>query len=201
MSNSSRSLSCIKDLRTVIAAEIKAAAVPGIGNFVFENRQERAWPEESAFVVVSTPSFEFDHKNTTSRFYFATGSVLIDIYARRASNHPHDPSNILNVNDFLDDATNSIVTALQPPRKIGGYFGGLVSDISLSSIENNLSELGEITRGHQRIEFNVAFNVRISQREATDDFLRGKTTIETELENCPEEKKQTFVTELQTPNK
>lgn len=193
----SRSLSCIKDLRTAVANVIRGANVDGIGSNVFEGRKERAWPEEAAFAVVSTPSFEFDDRKTSSRFYFATGSLIIDIYARRGSSHPHDPSHIIDVNDFLDDATLAIVTALQPPRSVGGYFNGLVSDISLKSIENNLSELGEISRGHQRIEFDVAFTVRISQRIATENLERAKTTIALEKENCQDAKKQTFVTELQ----
>ena len=173
----SRTLDCIKELRANIVQALKTANIDGIGQNVFSARQERAWPEESGFICVYTPSTNFDDKRTSPRFYYATGDVYVDIYGRGATDAPDDPSEIYDVNDFLDDVSKAVVTALQPLERRVGPFSGLVKRLVVKSFSNNLSSLGECDRGSQRIVFQVEYAVTITMGGPADLFCVAKNTI------------------------
>lgn len=172
-----RTLDCIKELRANVVKALKDANINGIGNAVFPSRIKRAWPEESAFISVYTPRTDFDDKRTSPRFYFAVGELYVDIYARVSSENPRDPSNIFDVNDFLDDTSKAVVTALQPIESRKGPYGGLVKRLVLKSFSNNLSSLGERERGSQRIVFQVEYAVNITVGGPVDNFVKAENTL------------------------
>lgn len=172
-----RTLDCIKDLRANVVQALKSANIDGIGQNVFSARQERAWPEESGFICVYTPSTNFDDKRTSPRFYFVTGELVVDVYGRGAVDDSDDQSEIYDVNDFLDDVAKAVANALQPIERRTGPYSGLVKRLVLKSITNNLSNAGEAERGSQRIVFGVEYAVTITVGGPADLFCTAKNTL------------------------
>lgn len=174
---SSRTISCIKELRASVVQTLKTANIAGVGQNVFSARKERAWPEESGFICVYTPESNFDDKRTSPRFYFVTGDLVVDVYGRGAVDVPDDSSEIYDVNDFLDDTAKAVADALQPLEQRVGPYSGIVKRLVLKSITNNLSSSGEAERGNQRIVFNVEYAVTITVGGPKDDFVKAKNTL------------------------
>lgn len=119
-----RTLACIKEFREAVRRLLRESDIPGIGENVYAARMESAWPEESAFAVVYTPSVSFDDARTSPRFYQAKAELLVDIYARATSGEHDDGSQIVDVNTFLDDSAQKVVEALQPVEKRRGRSAG-----------------------------------------------------------------------------
>ena len=174
---SNRTLDCIKELRSNVVQTLKSANIDGIGQNVFSARQERAWPEESGFICVYTPSTNFDDKRTSPRVYYASGDLIIDVYGRGSVDLPDDDSEIYDVNNFLDNVSKAVVAALQPIEKSAGPYSGLVKRIVLKSFVNNLSSMGETDRGSQRITFAVEYSVVVTYGGSVDEFLKAKNTL------------------------
>lgn len=174
----SRTLDCVKELRSSIVQALKSANIDGIGQNVFSARQEKAWPEESGFICVYTPSTNFDDKRTSPRFYFVTGDVYVDVYGKGSTEEPDDKSSeIYDVNDFLDDVSKAVVEALQPIERRVGPFSGLVKRLVVKSYSNNLSSAGETDRGSNRIVFNVEYAVTITTGGPADLFCKAENTL------------------------
>lgn len=174
----SRTLDCIKELRANIVQALKSANINGIGQNVFSARKEKAWPEESGFICVYTPTTNFDDKRTSPRFYFVTGDVYVDVYGKGATENPDDDSSeVYDVNDFLDDVSKDVVDALQPIERRVGPFSGLVKRLVVKSFSNNLSNAGETERGSNRIVFNVEYAVTITTGGPADLFCKAENTL------------------------
>lgn len=186
-----RTLSAIKLLRHAVVDAIKSADIEGIGDNVFEARKENAWPEEGCFVVVYTDSSKFDDKRTSPKTYFSSTDVTVDVVCQGLDDADE------SLNDKLDDLTIALINVLQPPMPKEGFFGGLTKRFVLTSIDNNLSEAGEMNRGCQRIVFNTEFNVTITQGGPSDDFLKSKNSI---AMGEGEENTQSFVTDMRPQN-
>lgn len=171
-----RTLSVIKELRHAVIDTIKAAKIEGLGDNVYEARTEDTWPEESSLAIVYTPSFKFDDNRTSPKTYKVSGSVFVDIICQQITE---------NINDTLDEITAKVALSLQPLMPKVGFFGGITKRFVLASIDNNLSSLGEMNRGTQRIEFNTEFNVTLPLGGAEDDYLLSNTklSIGTDLQN------------------
>jgi len=163
-----RTLSAIKQLRHAVINTIVNANIDGIGENVFEARKDDAWPEEGSFAVVYTDSFSFDDQRTSPKTYKCSGSVVVDVVCQDECD---------SVNDMLDDMTHSVIAVLQPLMPKEGFFGGLTKRFVLTGIENNLTALGEMNRGCQRITFSTEFNVTISVGGPADEFISANNEI------------------------
>ena len=163
-----RKLSAIRLLRHAIIDTLVAAEIDGIGENVFEARREDAWPEEGSFAVVYTDSFKLDDQRTSPKTYKVSGLVLVDVVCQETGD---------GVNDKLDIMTEKVIDVLQPMMPKEGFFGGLTKRFVVTEIENDLSALGEMTRGTQRISFATEFNVTYPLGGPVDYFLKANSTI------------------------
>lgn len=174
-----RTLSCIKDFRHAVVQTLIDSNINGIGLNVSASRKLKAWPEEESYIIVNVNGAEFDDKGTHPRFYYGKANLLIDVYAR---NFLQDERNIesdsdSDLNDFLDDTMNSVVSVIEPCPFWKGPYSGLVSKCVLRSYNNNLSERTETSRGSARIVFEVSFTARVYKTGPTKDFLRAKNKL------------------------
>lgn len=167
-----RRLDCIKEFRKAVVNTLRLTDIAGIGEDVFEARQERAWPEEKGFIVVYTPSLNFDDGRTSPRFYQVSGQVYVDIYCAASSG-----DRIVDVNDFLDDTMMKVCEALQPVEKRVGPYNGLVKRFVLKSCDNNLSSSGEVDRGSMRITFEVTYAICVTYGGPEDEFLTARNSL------------------------
>lgn len=180
MSVTARTLNCIKDFRHAVVDTLKTANLSGIGQNVSASRKMKAWPEEKSFVIVTTPGTDFDDRNTRPRFYFAKTDLYIDVYARSFLQDEENLDNVdsaSDLNDFLDDTMNAIVSVVEPCPFWKGPYEGLVSKCVLKSYDTNLAERAETECGFARITFEVSFTVKIDRSAPTKDFLRAKNTL------------------------
>ena len=171
-----RTLSCIKDLRNSVVATLIGAEITGIGSNVVASRELKAWPEEESFLVVNVNNVDFDDKGTQPRIYYAKASLYIDIYARNflKGERNIESDSVSELNDFIDDTMNAVVSVVEPCPYWKGPYGGLVSKCVLRSYANNLSEKSDAARGSARITFEVSFTAHIDKTAPTKDFLRAK---------------------------
>ena len=175
-----RALTCIKDFRHAVVQSLIAADISGIGANVSASRKRKSWPEEKSYVIVTTPGSNFDDRNTRPRFYFAKTDLYIDVYAR---SFLQDEKNLDNVdsasdlNDFLDDAMNAIVSVIEPCPFWKGPYEGLVTKCVLKSYDTNLAERADTERGMARIAFEVSFTVKVDRTAPSNDFLRAKNAM------------------------
>jgi len=177
---SERTFTCIKDFRHAVVQTLKDSEIIGIGTNVTASRQMNAWPEEKSYIIVNVSSVNFDDKATNPRFYFAKADLNIDVYARSFIDGEVNVDGIesdSDLNDFLDDTAESIVTAIDPCKHWNGPYRGLVSKCSLKSYANNLSERSDTDRGSARITFEVAFTIQVDKTAPTNDWLRAKNTV------------------------
>ena len=175
-----RALTCIKDFRHAVVQSLIAADISGIGSNVTASRERKAWPEEKSFIIVTTPSSDFDDRGTRPRFYFAESDLCIDVYARsflQDEQNLDDVDSSSDLNDFLDDTMNSIVSVVEPCPFWKGPYEGLVSKCVLKSYNTNLAERTETVRGMARITFRVSYTVKIDRTAPTKDFLRAKNAM------------------------
>lgn len=175
-----RALTCIKDFRRAVVQSLITADISGIGSNVSASRKRKAWPEEKSFVIVTTPGTDFDDRNTRPRFYFAKTDLYIDVYARSFLQDEENLDNVdsaSDLNDFLDDTMNAIVSVVEPCPFWNGPYEGLVSKCVLKSYDTNLAERAETERGFARITFEVSFTVKVDRSAPTKDFLRAKNAM------------------------
>lgn len=183
-----RTLSAIKELRHAVIDAISGANITGIGDNVFEARKEDAWPEEGSFAIVYTDDWKLDDQRTSPKTYKVSGSVVVDVVCQDIDD---------DVNDKLDDMTLAVISVLQPKMPAIGFFGGITKRFVVSSIENNLSELGEMNRGSQRITFDTEFNVTITTGGPEDEFLKANNTVSM---GEGDGNKQEFTTQMRPAN-
>lgn len=197
MSDSPRTLNCIKDFRHAVVNSLKDANIVGIGQNVSASREMKAWPDEESFIIVNMPGTDFDDKSTSPRFYFAKSELRIDIYARSFLSGENDiegADSISDLNDFLDDTMHAVAAVIDPCPYWKGPYQGLVSKCVLRSYANNLSERSETTRGAATITFEVSFTAKIDRTAATKEWLRANNTIKTGSQSIE------FTTELRPGN-
>jgi len=197
MSDSPRTLNCIKDFRHAVVNSLKDADIVGIGQNVSASREMKAWPDEESFIIVNMPGVDFDDKSTSPRFYFAKSELRIDIYARSFLSGENDiegADSISDLNDFLDDTMHAVAAVIDPCPYWKGPYQGLVSKCVLRSYTNNLSERSETTRGAATITFEVSFTAKIDKTAATKEWLRANNTIKTGSQSIE------FTTELRPGN-
>ena len=197
MSDSPRTLNCIKDFRHAVVNSLKDANIVGIGQNVSASREMKAWPDEESFIIVNMPGVDFDDKSTSPRFYFAKSELRIDIYARSFLSGENDiegADSISDLNDFLDDTMHAVAAVIDPCPYWKGPYQGLVSKCVLRSYTNNLSERSETTRGVATITFEVSFTAKIDRTAATKEWLRANNTIKTGSQSIE------FTTELRPGN-
>ena len=197
MSDSPRTLNCIKDFRHAVVNSLKDADIVGIGQNVSASREMKAWPDEESFIIVNMPGVYFDDKSTSPRFYFAKSELRIDIYARSFLSGESDiesADSISDLNDFLDDTMHAVAAVIDPCPYWKGPYQGLVSKCVLRSYTNNLSERSETTRGAATITFEVSFTAKIDRTAATKEWLRANNTIKTGSQSIE------FTTELRPGN-
>lgn len=186
MAESLRTLAAIKIFRHAVVDILKAKAIIGIGENVFESRTEKIWPEETGAVIVYTTKTDFDDKRTSPRFYVASTMVEIDVIASKIAE---------SVNDFLDDVSEAVVLALQPVEKRVGPFNGTVKRFVLKSFENSLSGLSELEWGTQRITFLADWSCCLTHGGPADEFVTGKNKFSV---GEGEGNEQSFETKVQT---
>ena len=197
MSDSPRTLNCIKDFRHAVVNSLKDANIVGIGQNVSASREMKAWPDEESFIIVNMPGVYFDDKSTSPRFYFAKSELRIDIYARSFLSGENDiegADSISDLNDFLDDTMHAVAAVIDPCPYWKGPYQGLVSKCVLRSYANNLSERSETTRGAATITFEVSFTAKIDRIAATKEWLRANNTVKTGSQSIE------FTTELRPGN-
>lgn len=183
----SLTLATIKDLRHAVINAIKDARISGIEDNVFEARRENFWPEESMLAVVYTDSMKFEDKRTSPKEYVVSVNVVVDVVCQEDSD---------SVNDDLDNATAAVIAVLQPPMPAVGFFGGLTKRFVVVSVENNLSEVGEMNRGLQRITFETMFGVPLPIGGPADLFCKANSSI---VMGRGDGNKMDFVTVVQQP--
>ena len=180
MTQTPRALTCIKDFRHAVVQSLIAANISGIGANVSASRKRKAWPEEKSYVIVTTPGGNFDDRDTRPRFYFAKTDLCIDVYARSFLQDEENLDNVdsaSDLNDFLDDTMNAIVSVVEPCPFWKGPYEGLVTKCVLKSYGTNLAERAETERGFARITFEVSFTVKVDRTAPSNDFLRAKNSM------------------------
>ena len=197
MTTNLRTLAAIKNLRHAVVSTIKSAKIAGIGDNVFESRQEKFWPEESTICVVNTDNVSLDDQRTSPKVYKVDVDVTVDIIVQDNDSESADGEPEASVNDSLDDLTLAVATALQPAMPKDGFFGGITKRFVLTSITNNLSVAGEMTRGCQRLVFASQFSVTMPVGGPADEFLKAGNTISM---GDGEANRQTFTTQMRPSN-
>lgn len=179
---SERTLTCIKDFRHAVVQTLIDSDIEDIGSNVSASRLMKIWPEEESYVIVNIPNVSFDDKATNPRFYYAKADLNIDVYARSFMDGEDNLDGIdsdSDLNDFLDNAANAIIAAIDPCKSWKGPYEGLVSKCVLRSYANNLSdpERTETDRGSARISFEVSFTIHVDKTAPTRDWLRAKNSV------------------------
>ena len=107
--NMATSIMTLRNIRMAVCNKLKTANLPFIGEDVFCNRAEKAWPQEKAFLSVYVQQSSFDTQETSPEIYRVETDVVIDVVVQGAQELDGET---LEIDDLFDVISSNVVDLL-----------------------------------------------------------------------------------------
>lgn len=163
-----------RDIRHEFVRILKAAAIPGVLDKVYESRAERGFPSEGPFISVYTNNHNFDDQGTSPVVYKIETSVIVDIIVQGPVVQvlPTGARNRINVDDQMDVLTDKVINALlyAPVPARGPLNIGTDHFVRLGSVVNTLNGQGETDKACQRLTFTVTWECALPDGGPENDM-------------------------------
>lgn len=190
----------ISSVRKKIAQNLKAAAIPGVGDNVFPSRSRKVWPAEGDVLLVYTQETSTDDEDTAPTIYKATTTVVVQIVAQETDDE--DDENDAQeeaLETRVDTITEAVVRVLQAAHGITGPLDGLVDWLRWKGLRPMLSSEGEILRNSRQILFSAEWSIDLPDTQPVDDFLRTGTELGAPTGAKVPALDATFTTDMRAP--
>lgn len=180
--NMATNIMTLRNIRMAVCAKLKEANLPFIGEDVFCNRAEKAWPQEKAFLSVYVQQSSFDTQDIQPEIYKVETDVVIDVVVQGSQELDGE---LFEIDDLFDMISSNVVDLLTsyPRPKFLVENQVFASDFTLRSFSDEINGEGETDKGTRKITFSAVWYFEpVTRNESLNDL----EVIHTEINFGPQ---------------
>ena len=180
--NMATNIMTLRDIRMAVCEKLKEANLPFIGEDVYCNRAEKAWPQEKAFLSVYVQQSSFDTQDIQPEIYKVETDVVIDVVVQGSQELDGE---LFEIDDLFDIISSNVVDLLTSyPRPKWFVENQLAaSDFTLRSFSDEINGEGETDKGTRKITFSAVWYFEpVTRNESLNDL----EVIHTEINFGPQ---------------
>lgn len=180
--NMATNIMTLRNIRMAVCEKLKEANLPFIGEDVFCNRAEKAWPQEKAFLSVYVQQSSFDTQDIQPEIYKVETDVVIDVVVQGSQELDGE---LFEIDDLFDMISSNVVDLLTSyPRPKWFVENQLAaSDFTLRSFSDEINGEGETDKGTRKITFSAVWYFEpVTRNESLNDL----EVIHTEINFGPQ---------------
>lgn len=182
MMNMATNIMTLRNIRMAVCAKLKEADLPFIGEDVYCNRAEKAWPQEKALLSVYVQQSSFDTQDIQPEIYKVETDVVVDVVVQGSQELDGE---LFEIDDLFDVISSNVVDLLTsyPRPKFLVENQVAASDFTLRSFSDEINGEGETDKGTRKITFNAVWYFEpVTRNEALNDL----EVIHTEINFGPQ---------------
>lgn len=180
--NMATNIMTLRNLRLAVCAKLKEANLPFIGEDVFCNRAEKAWPQEKAFLSVYVQQSSFDTQDIQPEIYKVETDVVVDVVVQGPQELDNEEFQIDDLFDVISSNVVDLLTSYPRPKFLVENQVA-ASDFTLRSFSDEINGEGETDKGTRKITFNAVWYFEpVTRNEALNDL----EVIHTEINFGPQ---------------
>lgn len=182
MMNMATNIMTLRNIRMAVCAKLKDANLPFIGEDVYCNRAEKAWPQEKAFLSVYVQQSSFDTQDIQPEIYKVETDVVVDVVVQGSQELDGE---LFEIDDLFDIISSNVVDLLTSyPRPKWFVEDQLAaSDFTLRSFSDEINGEGETDKGTRKITFSAVWYFEpVTRNESLNDL----EVIHTEINFGPQ---------------
>ena len=180
--NMATNIMTLRNIRMAVCGKLKEANLPFIGEDVFCNRAEKAWPQEKAFLSVYVQQSSFDTQDIQPEIYKVETDVVIDVVVQGSQELDGE---LFEIDDLFDMISSNVVDLLTsyPRPKFLVENQVFASDFTLRSFSDEINGEGETDKGTRKITFSAVWYFEpVTRNESLNDL----EVIHTEIDFGPQ---------------
>lgn len=180
--NMATNIMTLRNIRMAVCEKLKEANLPFIGEDVFCNRAEKAWPQEKAFLSVYVQQSSFDTQDIQPEIYKVETDVVVDVVVQGSQELD---SEVFEIDDLFDIISSNVVDLLTsyPRPKFLVENQVFASDFTLRSFSDEINGEGETDKGTRKITFSAVWYFEpVTRNESLNDL----EVIHTEINFGPQ---------------
>jgi hypothetical protein len=180
--NMATNIMTLRNIRMAVCEKLKEANLPFIGEDVFCNRAEKAWPQEKAFLSVYVQQSSFDTQDIQPEIYKVETDVVIDVVVQGSQELDGE---LFEIDDLFDMISSNVVDLLTsyPRPKFLVENQVFASDFTLRSFSDEINGEGETDKGTRKITFSAVWYFEpVTRNESLNDL----EVIHTEINFGPQ---------------
>jgi hypothetical protein len=165
-----------------VCEKLKEANLPFIGEDVFCNRAEKAWPQEKAFLSVYVQQSSFDTQDIQPEIYKVETDVVVDVVVQGSQELDGETFEIDDLFDMISSNVIDLLTSYPRPKFLveNQVFA---SDFTLRSFSDEINGEGETDKGTRKITFSAVWYFEpVTRNESLNDL----EVIHTEINFGPQ---------------
>jgi len=165
-----------------VCEKLKEANLPFIGEDVFCNRAEKAWPQEKAFLSVYVQQSSFDTQDIQPEIYKVETDVVVDVVVQGSQELDGETFEIDDLFDMISSNVVDLLTSYPRPKFLveNQVFA---SDFTLRSFSDEINGEGETDKGTRKITFSAVWYFEpVTRNESLNDL----EVIHTEINFGPQ---------------
>ena len=180
--NMATNIMTLRNIRMAVCEKLKEANLPFIGEDVYCNRAEKAWPQEKAFLSVYVQQSSFDTQDIQPEIYKVETDVVIDVVVQGSQELDGE---LFEIDDLFDMISSNVVDLLTsyPRPKFLVENQVFASDFTLRSFSDEINGEGETDKGTRKITFSAVWYFEpVTRNESLNDL----EVIHTEINFGPQ---------------
>ena len=180
--NMATNIMTLRNIRMAVCAKLKEANLPFIGEDVYCNHAEKAWPQEKAFLSVYVQQSSFDTQDIQPEIYKVGTDVVVDVVVQGSQELDGE---VFEIDDLFDIISSNVVDLLTSyPRSKWFVENQLAaSDFTLRSFSDEINGEGETDKGTRKITFSAVWYFEpVTRNESLNDL----EVIHTEINFGPQ---------------
>ena len=182
MMNMATNIMTLRNIRMAVCEKLKEADLPFIGEDVYCNRAEKAWPQKKAFLSVYVQQSSFDTQDIQPEIYKVETDVVVDVVVQGSQELDGE---VFEIDDLFDIISSNVVDLLTsyPRPKFLVENQVLASDFTLRSFSDEINGEGETDKGTRKITFSAVWYFEpVTRNESLNDL----EVIHTEINFGPQ---------------
>lgn len=180
--NMATNIMTLRNIRMAVCEKLKEANLPFIGEDVFCNRAEKAWPQEKAFLSVYVQQSSFDTQDIQPEIYKVETDVVVDVVVQGSQELDGETFEIDDLFDMISSNVVDLLTSYPRPKFLveNQVFA---SDFTLRSFSDEINGEGETDKGTRKITFSAVWYFEpVTRNESLNDL----EVIHTEINFGPQ---------------
>ena len=160
----------LRNIRMAVCDKLKEANLPFVGEDVFCNRAEKAWPQEKAFLSVYVQQSSFDTQDIQPEIYKVETDVVVDVVVQGSQELDGETFAIDDLFDIISSNVVDLLTSYPRPK----WFVEdqlAASDFTLRSFSDEINGEGETDKGTRKITFSAVWYFEpVTRNESLNDL-------------------------------